>query len=212
MLNAYLVTLAGLILAQLSPGPALLAVAGTALGQGRRLSFFVSLGVASAIFAWVLITALGFGGLLKLYPSVLTAMKLLGGGYLVFLGAKSLASAIRGGEPSIKASVADQTPFTAWKRGFLVNITNPKAALVWSGITSFLYGAGLSTVEVVGIAPMGFVSSVVVLGGYGVLFSSGFARRSYARFARLFELLFGCAFGALGGRLAADGVAEVVTR
>lgn len=189
-----------------------MAVAGTALGQGRRLSFFVSLGVASAIFAWVSITALGFGGLLKLYPSILTGMKLVGGGYLVFLGAKSLASAIRGGELSIKVRVEDGTPFAAWKRGFLVNITNPKAALVWSGITSFLYGEGLSTLEVIGIAPLGFLTSLAVLGSYGVLFSSGLARRSYTRFARLFEVLFGCAFGALGGRLVADGVAEVVTR
>ena len=212
MLNAYLMTLTGLILAQISPGPNVLAVAGAALGQGRRPALFVSLGVASAIFAWVVITALGFGALLKLYPSLLTAMKLLGGGYLVFLGAKSLLTVIRGREPSIQASVENWTPLTAWKRGFLVNMTSPKSALVWSGIASFLYGSGLSTTEVVGFAPIGFLSSVAVNGTYGVLFSSGLARRSYARFAWAFEVLFGFVFGALGGKLVADGVAEVVTR
>ena len=212
VLNAYLITLTGLVLAQIAPGPNILAVAGAALGQGRRSALFVSLGVASASFTWVAITALGFGGLLTLYPSLLTAMKLLGGGYLVFLGAKSLAAAIRGREPSIKASVENWTPLTAWRRGFLVNVTSPMSALWWSGIASFLYGSGLSTMEVVGFAPIAFLSSVAVNGTYGVLISSGLARRSYARFAWVFEVLFGLVFGALGGKLVADGVAEVVTR
>jgi threonine/homoserine/homoserine lactone efflux protein len=53
MLEAYLVTLAGVLLGQIAPGPNLLAVAGAALGQGRRAAGFVALGVATAIFAWL---------------------------------------------------------------------------------------------------------------------------------------------------------------
>jgi len=44
---------------------------------------------------------------------------------------------------------------------------------------------------------------------YGVLFLSGLAKRAYARFARGVEVLFGCAFGAIGGKLVMDAVREV---
>jgi threonine efflux protein len=209
MLQAYLMTLTAVALGQITPGPNLMAVAGAALGQGRRSAFFLTLGVATAILIWVTVAALGLATLLKLYPSLLTVMKFLGGGYLCFLAVKSAMAAWRGGDPSIQAHHSDWTPLGAWRRGLLVNLTNPKAALMWSAVATFLYGSGLSTLEVLGFAPIGFASAVLVYGIYGVLFSSGLAKRTYARFARGIEILFGGAFGAIGGKLVVDAVREV---
>ena len=98
VLEIYLVTLAGIVLGQIAPGPNLLAVAGAALGQDRRTAFFLALGVATAIFVWVTVAAFGLAALLKLYPSLLTVMKFLGGGYLCFLSIRALIAAWRGGE------------------------------------------------------------------------------------------------------------------
>jgi threonine/homoserine/homoserine lactone efflux protein len=209
MLQAYLMMLTAVIIGQIAPGPNLMAVAGAALGQGRRSAFFLTLGVATAIFIWVTVAAFGLATLLKLYPSLLTVMKILGGSYLCFLAVKSLVAAWRGGDPRIQAHHADWTPLGAWRRGLLVNLTNPKAALLWSAVATFLYGAGLSTSQVLGFAPVGFSSAVIIYGVYSVLFSSGLAKRAYARFARGIEILFGCAFGAIGGKLVVDAVRDV---
>jgi threonine efflux protein len=209
MLEVYLVTLAGLVLGQMAPGPNLLAVAGAALGQGRRAAVFVTLGVATAIFVWVTVAACGLATLLAVYPSLLTAMKLLGGGYLCWLALNGLRAAWRGGDPAFRASQADWTPLDAWRHGLLVNITNPKSALLWAAVSTFLFGSGLSAPQVLAFAPVGFASALVVYGTYGVLFSSGLARRAYARFARSIEALFGLAFGAIGGKLVADGIREI---
>jgi len=209
MLQAYLMAITAVALGQITPGPNLMAVAGAALGQGRRSALFLTLGVATAILIWVTLAALGLATLLKLYPSLLTVMKLLGGGYLCFLAVKSLAAAWRGGDPRIQALHADWTPLGAWRRGLLVNLTNPKAALLWSAVATFLFGSGLTTLQVLGFAPIGFASAVLIYGIYGVLFSSGLAKRAYARFARSVEVLFGCAFGAIGGKLIVDAVREV---
>ena len=46
MLEIYLITLAGVSMGQAAPGPNLLAVAGAALGQGRKPAIFTALGVA----------------------------------------------------------------------------------------------------------------------------------------------------------------------
>ncbi|PVE23008.1 LysE family translocator [Microvirga sp. KLBC 81] len=209
MLQAYLMTLAAVALGQITPGPNLMAVAGVALGQGRRSAFFLTLGIATAIFIWGTVAAFGLATILKLYPSLLTVMKFLGGSYLCFLAVKSLTAAWRGGDPRIQAHYADWTSLGAWSRGLLVNLTNPKSALLWSAVATFLYGSGLSTSQVLGFAPIGFASAVLVYGIYSVLFSSGLAKRAYARFARGIEILFGCAFGAIGGKLVVDAVREV---
>jgi threonine/homoserine/homoserine lactone efflux protein len=209
MLETYLVTLAGLALGQITPGPNLLAVAGAALGQGRRAAFFTALGVATAIFVWATVTAFGLASLLALYPGLLTGLKLVGGSYLLFLGFRSLRAALGGGDAAVRAEAGAWTPFAAWRRGLLVNLTNPKSALLWAAIATYLFGAGLSASQVVGFAPLGFASALLVYGGYGALFSTGLAKRAYTRFARWFEALFGLAFGAFGARLVTDGVREV---
>ena len=50
MIETYLNAIAAIAIAQITPGPNLLAVAGVALNQGRRTAFMVTLGVATAIF------------------------------------------------------------------------------------------------------------------------------------------------------------------
>lgn len=209
MLEVYLITFVGIVLGQISPGPNLLAVAGAALGQGRRAAVFVALGVSTAILVWVTVAAFGLATLLAIFPSLLTAMKLLGGGYLCYLALKALRAAGRSGDPTFQASRLDWTPLEAWRRGLLVNLTNPKSALMWGAVATFLFGSGLSAPQVLGFAPIGFTSALVIYSTYGVLFSSGLAKRAYARFARGIEALFGLAFGAIGGKLVADGIGEI---
>lgn len=210
MLEAYLVTLTGLALAQITPGPNLLAVAGAALGQGRRSAFFVTTGVACGILVWASLTAFGLAALLRLYPALFTALKLVGGAYLGWLGLRSLAAAWRGREGAIKPREGSGSAFDSWKRGLLVNLTNPKAALLWTAISTFLYASGLSAVEVIGFAPIGSASALVIYGAYALLFSSGVAQRAYLRFARIVDALFALSFGALGGKLIADVAADAM--
>jgi threonine efflux protein len=92
-----------------------------------------------------------------------------------------------------------------------VILTNPKAALMWTAVGTFLFGSGLSALQVVAFGPVAALSAIAIYGAYGLLFSSGFAVKTYSRFARWFELAFGSAFGALGGKLLWDGVRELRT-
>lgn len=196
------------VLAQASPGPNLLAVAGAALGQGLRTALFVTMGIATAVLFWMTATTFGLTALLSLYPSLLTVMKLVGGAYLCFLAFKALHSAWRGEGKGmgVQATPVTWAPREAWRRGLLVNLTNPKSALFWGALTTFMFGAGLSPAQVLGFAPIGSVSALVVYGVYALLFSTHTVRRLYARFTRSMDLLFGAAFGALGGSLIVDGV------
>lgn len=213
MLQAFLLTAAGICIAQASPGPNMMAVAGAALSQGRRAALLVVLGIASGSLVWAAVTAAGLGALLAAVPDLLTVLKLAGGLYLVYLAIRSAIMAWQRRDSLRAATIATGlTAFAAWRRGFFVVMTNPKAALMWSAIASFLYGSGLGATEVLLFGPITATSATLIYGTYGLLFSSGFALAAYARFARWIEGAFAAVFGTLGAILVLDGIADLQRR
>lgn len=208
--QVYALTASGVILGQLAPGPNMLAVSSVALSAGRRQALAVALGVATVVAFWVVLSALGLAAVIAVYPWLLTLMKLVGGCYLLLLAARALAAALRGGAVRLQPSAASAGGWDAFRRGALINATNPKSALMWAAVSTFMFGSGLSWAEVLGFAPIGCLCALAVYGLYATLFSGGLMRRAYARFARAVEALFGAVFGVIGGRLTAAGLGETL--
>lgn len=209
MLEAYLITLAGLIAMQVSPGPNLIAIAGAAMGQSRKAAIMVAIGIATGAAIWVTLVALGIGRLIEAHPHSVTALKLVGGSYLLWLGLKALRAAWRGSEVMLSGDSSSASTRKAWMKGLLVVMTNPKVALGWAAIASFLFGSGLSTWQVVAFAPLASLSAVAVYGGYALLLSTGGVVQTYRRFWRIIEGVFGSMFGAMGASLVVAGIRDV---
>lgn len=204
MIEAYILAIIGVALAQASPGPNMMAVAGAALSQGRAAALHTVAGVAFAMLVWTAAVAFGLASVLAAFPFLMTGMKLIGGAYLCYLGAKALQAAWQGKAASIVPAKKMRTPFENWRRGLLVVLTNPKAALMWIAVGTFLFGSGLSTLQVIGFGPLAFVSATLIYGAYGLLFSTKVVMSAYGRFFRAVETLFGAVFGLLGIRLVMD--------
>lgn len=209
VLVAYLTAIIGVMAAQMAPGPNMMAVAALALGQGRRPALAVVVGVASGTLVWAAAVAYGLGRLFEILPASLIVLKFFGGFYLLFIGGKAIVAAARGEAALVSARAAPMTLPKAWRRGFLVVMTNPKAALMWSALATFLFGAHLTSGEVLGFGPLAATTSLLIYGGYGLLFSTPRALRFYARFTRRIEAVFGAAFGALGATLVGAGFASL---
>ena len=209
MLQAFFVAWLGVCAAQASPGPNLMAVADAALGQGRRPALMVVTGIATGSLLWALLTALGLGAIFQAFPMLLTVLKFVGGGYLLYMGIRALLAIRRGQGMTIEANGGRLSSLAAWRRGLVVVMTNPKAALMWSAIATFLFGAGLSRVEVLAFGPIVAISALSIYGAYGLLFSTGMAMGVYERFAGIIQGLFGIAFGALGGALIWSGLRDL---
>ncbi|HKJ61056.1 MAG TPA: LysE family translocator, partial [Hyphomicrobiales bacterium] len=180
-----------------------------ALGQGRKAALMTVLGVATGMIIWAIAVAFGLAAVVALFPSLMTTMKILGGGYLCYLAFKALQAAWKGDEATIKANRQALSSLQNWQRGLLVIMTNPKAALMWTAVATFLFGAGLSTWAVLSFGPVAFTTALMIYGSYGLLFSSGLAARAYTRFARYVETLLGVTFGTLGCRLITDGLRDL---
>lgn len=185
----------------------MMAVAAAAFSRGRSAALFVVSGIATGSLVWAAAVALGLGALFEAFPPLLTVLKFVGGAYLIYLAGRAVVTAIRGTDTVVKSGNGTAlSPVAAWRRGCIVVLTNPKAALMWSAIATFLYGAGLGGREVLLFGPLVALSAALIYGSYGLLFSSGLAMKTYQRFARWIELVFGAAFGTLGALLVADGV------
>jgi len=209
MLEAFILAWIGVIAAQASPGPNMFAVAQAALGQGRRAALFVVAGINTGMLVWAVGAAAGLGALFDALPVLLTVLKFLGGAYLLYLGLKGIKAALAGERQVVRAGKTDLSDAAAWRRGFLVIMTNPKAALMWSAVATFLFGMGLSNVQVMEFGPLAVISGLAIYGSYGLLFSTSFAATTFARFWRAIEAVFGAAFGVLGTMLVAAGIRDI---
>lgn len=209
MIEIFSVALLGTILAQAAPGPNLMAVASAGLSSGRPAAVGVAAGVASGVLIWVAAVSMGLGAFLEAWPGALLALKFLGGGYLLWLGFRALRAAWQGKAVSIRAGAGGLDVASAWRRGVLVVLTNPKAAIMWAAVASFLFGSGLEAWQVLAFGPIGALSALLIYGTYGVMFSTRTAVSLYARAARGIEALFGATFGAIGGKLVWDGMQEL---
>ncbi|WP_299775921.1 LysE family translocator [uncultured Tateyamaria sp.] len=209
MISIYALTWLGVLATQISPGPNLAAVASVGLAQGRRPALFVVTGISSGMLVWSMATALGLGALIEIFPLSLLALKLLGGAYLLYLGLRAARATLRGGAtPTFTHDTRPLNDGQAWRRGILVLLTNPKAALMWAAVASFLFGQGMSAWHVLAFGPMGALSGLVIYGIYAWLFSTSLAMHGYTRFARWFEGVFAGAFGLMGASLLWAGMRE----
>lgn len=199
----------GVVLAQISPGPNLIAVASTSLSSGRTAGFFTVLGVATAIFFWATLFAFGVGTLLVSFPETISIMRIVGGSYLLFMGAKAFRAAF--GAHGISTINMSNTVdnFGAFRKGLLVNLSNPKTAMMWVAISMYLGASGASRPRLLLFGIAVSFTATVIYSTYAYIFSTRTASNSYSRFYTVIEGMFGCVFGYVGCRLLLQGINDL---
>jgi LysE type translocator len=117
------------LLAIMSPGPNVLAVIGTSMSVGRNAGIALALGVAAGSFGWAFLAAVGLSALLASYAHALTAIKIAGGVYLLWLAYKAFRSAASAHDIEVaELSGSNRTLGGYFARGFAIQMTNPKGA------------------------------------------------------------------------------------
>jgi amino acid exporter len=201
-LPGILLAYSAFLLAIASPGPNILAVIGTSMSVGRPSGMALAMGVATGSITWAVLTVFGLSAVLATYASALLAIKIFGGFYLLWLAYKSFKSAAsRHDIEARELSGGRRTPFGYFKRGFVIQMTNPKAALAWIAIISLglKQDAPLWVGAVIVIGT--FLLSVVIHLLYAVAFSTPVMVRIYGRARRFIQGVLGTFFALAGLRL-----------
>jgi threonine/homoserine/homoserine lactone efflux protein len=108
------------------PGPSVLFTISRALTVGRRAALLTVVGNEAGLCVQVVAVAFGVGAVLEQYAQILTAVKLAGAAYLVFLGVQAVRHRASMAE-ALAANLPPVTPLRAIRDGFAVGVANPKS-------------------------------------------------------------------------------------
>jgi threonine efflux protein len=193
LLEIFLVHLA----AMASPGPNVLLVTHTAMARSRGAGLRAALGVAAGSGLWAASAAIGLGLVLARGSVAGDVAAVLGGLYLVALGARTIRGATRP-----VASVGDDRAGGAARRGLLTNLSNPKAAVFFLSVFATLLPAEASPGLRVAAVGVVLVDSLVWHALLAIVCSTRPARDAYARARRWIDRVAGAVMVGFGVRLA----------
>jgi threonine/homoserine/homoserine lactone efflux protein len=108
------------------PGPSVLFTISRALTVGRRGALLTVAGNEIGLCVQVVAVAFGVGAVLERSAQVVTAVKLAGAAYLVYLGVQAVRHRTSVAE-ALAAKVRPVTPLRAIRDGFVVGVANPKS-------------------------------------------------------------------------------------
>ena len=120
------------VLLTATPGPDNLMVLSVGASKGRRLGMAFGLGCATGCLSHTVLAALGVSAVLAASPVAFTALRVVGGAYLVWLGIGALRSRSGAGLPARSVSETADPADTARRqflKGMLANAINPKVVL-----------------------------------------------------------------------------------
>ncbi len=133
--TTWAVFVAAALVMLLTPGPAVMYIVGRSLSQGSAAGVVSSLGLTSGTLVHIVAAALGLSALLVSSATAFTTVKLIGAGYLVYLGIMAWRKPSTG-RASLRTSPSSLR--RVFSQGVVVNILNPKTALFfWAFLPQF---------------------------------------------------------------------------
>ncbi len=201
----YLIVAAILIV---TPGPDMALVARNAFRGGYPAARATAFGVGAGIFVWGAGTAAGLASALAASAALFSALKLAGAAFLVALGVRSLAGALRpdrraATRPRSVAARRGPAPSGAFVQGLLGNLLNPKAGAIFVAVVPQFTAPGDPLGRLAAMTAAFVMMVIVWLNVYGLAVARASARFG-GRLRRLLDAASGIVMMALGGRLALE--------
>ncbi|WP_257162486.1 LysE family translocator [Corynebacterium cystitidis] len=206
---SYLAMIGVWLAAIASPGPDLFQIIriGT---KSRANAVACALGIMVGNTFWILASLLGLSALIQTFPDILGALQLIGGAYLLWMG----ASSIRGGLQSRSATNTrvlrgpGMSSSRALRLGLTTNLSNPKAVLFFGAVFAQFVRPGMGWEWMVIIAATLIVTGVAWFVGFALLIHV--IARPLERYGWLADVVVGVLFVALGIWMVVDGMAELI--
>jgi threonine/homoserine/homoserine lactone efflux protein len=131
---AYFTYLTFAVAVVLIPGPDFAVVVGNTISGGRQRGMWCAVGVASSNAVQGTAAIVGLGALIIRAQPVFHIVKWMGAAYLVYLGSRLLAAALRRRYEPPGTPVDQHAKRRGWRQGFVSNITNPKVLVFYVAV------------------------------------------------------------------------------
>ena len=184
-----------------SPGPSFVHVARTAIALSRAdgLAAALGMGIGGIVFAGLAL--LGLQAVLAQTAWLYAVLKLAGGLYLLHLALRLWRGA--GDDVNVTGDVVERPPGLrrSFARGLAVQISNPKAAVVYGGIFAALLPPAPPAWMFAALPPAILLIESGWYTAVALAFSADRPRAAYLRAKRRVDRLAGSVIGLLGLRL-----------
>ena len=192
-----------------TPGPAILACIGQALGAGFRSALWLAGGIVLGDLLFFLVAVYGLALLATLLDGLFLAVRLAGSGYLMWIGWKMWTEA---GRSAVEAGSGAHGNRKAFQAGLLLTLGNPKVIMFYLGfMPAFMDLTNLGWHDVATAASVLMVVLMAVNASYALMASRARGLVSSPRATGLLNRGAGAIMIGLGGYLAASGVSSSPT-
>jgi len=189
------------------PGPSVLFIVSRALASGRRVAVLSVIGNTVGEYIQVIAVAFGIGAIAEQSVALFTAMKFVGGLYLIYLGIRTFRER-RSMADAMNVASAVATDRRSFRQGVIVGVSNPKTVVFMAAILPQFVTPAAGDVPMQ-ILFLGFLFAVIaVLSDSAWAFAAGALRTWFARSPRRLDIVGGAgglAIVAVGAGLLASG-------
>ncbi|SEQ14353.1 Threonine/homoserine/homoserine lactone efflux protein [Amphritea atlantica] len=156
--------LVAITLLTLTPGVDTLVTIRNSARGGWQDGFATSTGICCGLFLHATVSALGISVILLQSANAFQFLKLIGAGYLIWLGFTSLRGIVQG-HSVFRLPDTGSRPFVIWRslrEGFLSNALNPKTALFYMAfLPQFIDPQGSALTQSLWLAAIHFVIAML---------------------------------------------------
>ncbi len=124
-----------------TPGADFAVIVRNTVAGGRRVGTATTLGVSTAAALQGLLVSFGLAGFIVRAHPVFLTIKWAGIGYLAYLAASALLSAIRGNYPPAETGQRSLSRSSGFRQGFLCNAANPKILVFYLALLPQFLGS-----------------------------------------------------------------------
>lgn len=204
-LPAFAIAYGILFVAASSPGPAVAMLMGISVGQGRSAGLVTCMGIAIGSATINVLTILGVGLILSQAAWAMMALKLAGSAYLSYLAYGAFKKMIH--PPQIASqNVPRQTTRALFAKGYLLQVTNPKAIAFWLSIAAVGATANAPLPVILLFIAGGIVISFTCHAAWALALSAAPVRTAYTRARRYIEGALGSFFAFAAFKLATSRI------
>ena len=191
------------LLAAASPGPDFAYVTRQSLVHGRQAGLLASAGIALGLAIHIVYSAAGLAAVIAHSAHWMTAIKVVGGGYLLYLGIKGLRSGARGEDAAARVRDVPASPLRQIAGGFLCNAFNAKAPIYFLALFTVVLSPDLPVPTLVAYGAWIMVLQWLWFSLIALLFAHHAVRDRLYAARHWIDRAFGAAMVALGVRVLA---------
>ncbi len=190
------------LLAVISPGPDFIVAVKNSLSYSRKTGIWTAIGFGLWISVHILYCIAGLAIILSQSILIFNVIKLLGAGYLIYIGVKSIFSKSSKIEVWDTQQKTDITPFEAIKIGFLTNVLNPKATLFFLSLFTLIISPDTPNLILAVLSMIMITNTALWFSLVAVFFTQKRIRNAFDKFQGIFNKILGGLLIGLGIKVA----------